>query len=37
MEDGEIVEQGESKAFFENPQEERTKAFLKSIRSQHDA
>ena len=37
MEDGEIVEQGESKAFFANPREERTKAFLNSIRSQHDA
>ena len=37
MEDGEIVEQGASKAFFENPREERTKAFLHNIRSQHDA
>ena len=37
MEGGEIVEQGPSKAFFENPREERTRAFLRSIRSQHDA
>ena len=29
MEDGLIVEQGESKEFFNNPKEERTRAFLK--------
>ena len=37
MEDGEIVEEGPSKAFFADPREERTKAFLSSIRAQHDA
>lgn len=31
MENGQIVEQGPSKEFFENPKEERTKAFLRTI------
>ena len=31
LEDGHIVESGPSKEFFENPREERTKAFLRSI------
>ena len=31
MEDGVIVESGESKAFFERPTQERTKAFLRTI------
>ena len=31
MEDGTIVESGDSKTFFTHPQEERTKAFLKMI------
>ena len=37
MEDGEVVEEGPSKAFFESPREERTKEFLSSMRAQHDA
>lgn len=37
MENGVILEQGTSKEFFENPKMERTKEFLKNIRSQHDA
>ncbi|MBQ0000203.1 MAG: amino acid ABC transporter ATP-binding protein [Clostridiales bacterium] len=35
MEDGEILENAPSKEFFENPKEERTKAFIKSIAEQH--
>ena len=31
MEDGVIVEQGDARSFFENPREERTRAFLRSI------
>ena len=31
MEDGQIVESGESRVFFENPKEERSRAFLRSI------
>lgn len=31
MADGVIVEQGEPQSFFNNPQEERTKAFLKNM------
>ena len=31
MEDGAVVEAAESKAFFENPKEERTRAFLRTI------
>ena len=31
MEDGAIVEQGEARSFFENPREERTRAFLRTI------
>ena len=31
MEDGQIVEAGEARAFFENPREERSRAFLRSI------
>ena len=37
MEDGEVVEEGPSKAFFESPCEERTKEFLSSMRAQHEA
>ena len=37
MEDGEVVEEGPSKAFFESPREERTKEFLSSMRAQHEA
>lgn len=36
MEDGKILEASESKEFFENPKQERTKAFLSKILSQHD-
>lgn len=36
MEDGVIVEQGSSKDFFENPKEERTKAFLRTIQGDMD-
>ena len=31
MEDGRIVEQNGAKAFFENPQQERTRAFLRTV------
>ena len=31
MEDGLVVESGEAKAFFENPKEERTRSFLRTI------
>ena len=31
MEDGRIVEQNDAKAFFENPQQERTRAFLRTV------
>ena len=33
MEEGGIVEEGESEAFFSSPREERTREFLKSIMS----
>lgn len=36
MEDGVIVEQGSSKEFFEDPKEERTKAFLRTIQGDMD-
>ena len=36
MEEGRIVESGSSREFFENPKQERTKAFLNKIRTQHD-
>ena len=36
MEDGKIVEQGESKAFFDHPQNERTRAFLRRV-IEHDS
>ena len=36
MDDGVIVEQGSSKEFFENPKEERTKAFLRTIQGDMD-
>ena len=36
MEGGNIVEQGPSKEFFENPKEERTRAFINFILSQGD-
>lgn len=35
MEDGVIRESASSKEFFENPKEERTKAFIRSISEQH--
>jgi cystine transport system ATP-binding protein/L-cystine transport system ATP-binding protein len=37
MENGSIVEQGPSKDFFANPREQRTREFLRNIRTQHDA
>ena len=37
MENGSIVEQGPSKEFFASPREQRTREFLKNIRTQHDA
>ena len=37
MENGSIVEQGPSKEFFADPKEQRTREFLKNIRTQHDA
>ena len=37
MENGNIVEQAPSKEFFANPREQRTREFLKNIRTQHDA
>lgn len=37
MENGSIVEQGPSKEFFADPKEQRTREFLKNIRSQHEA
>ena len=37
MENGSIVEQGPSKEFFARPREQRTREFLKNIRTQHDA
>ena len=37
MENGNIVEQGPSREFFANPREQRTREFLKNIRTQHDA
>ena len=37
MENGSIVEQGPSKEVFANPKEQRTREFLKNIRTQHDA
>lgn len=37
MDDGKVLEAAESKEFFENPKEDRTKEFLKNITSQHDA
>lgn len=35
MEDGVVLESSSSKEFFENPKEERTRAFIKSISEQH--
>ena len=37
MENGSIVEQGPSKEFFASPREQRTREFLKNMRTQHDA
>ena len=37
MENGSIVEQGPSKEFFASPREQRTREFLKNIRTQYDA
>jgi cystine transport system ATP-binding protein/L-cystine transport system ATP-binding protein len=37
MENGIIVEQGPSGELFANPREQRTRDFLKNIRTQHDA
>ena len=36
MEEGKIIEQGPSKEFFENPKEERTRAFINFILGQHE-
>ncbi|MDO4356391.1 MAG: amino acid ABC transporter ATP-binding protein [Clostridia bacterium] len=35
MEEGRVVESGESKAFFAHPREERTRAFLRTIGGEH--
>lgn len=35
MEDGVVLEHGSSKEFFQNPKEERTRAFIRSISEQH--
>ena len=35
MEDGKIIESNTTKEFFENPKEERTKEFLKTITQTH--
>lgn len=37
MDGGKVLEMSDSKTFFDNPKEERTKEFLKTITSQHDA
>lgn len=37
MSEGTVVECGETKEFFANPKEERSKEFIKNIASQHDA
>ena len=37
MEDGVVVEGGPSKQFFENPKEERTRAFIRNIAGETDA
>ena len=36
MEEGRIIESGSSGEFFENPRQERTRAFLSRINSQHE-
>ena len=36
MENGEIVEEGASKAFFANPAQERTRAFLRNVMEARD-
>ncbi len=36
MEDGYVVESGDSREFFENPKEDRTKEFLQKINTQHE-
>lgn len=36
MDEGNIIESGNSKEFFENPKQERTKAFLNLIETQHE-
>jgi ABC-type phosphate transport system ATPase subunit len=33
MENGQVIETSDSKSFFENPKEERTKLFIQSIQS----
>ena len=37
MEDGRVVESGDSKAFFAHPREERTRAFLRTINGGENA
>lgn len=37
MDEGKVLEANDTKAFFENPRNERTKEFLKNMASQHDA
>jgi len=37
MDDGKILETADSKEFFANPREDRTREFLRNINSQHDA
>ena len=31
MEGGKVIEEGPSKEFFENPKEERTRAFIRTV------
>lgn len=37
MENGTVVEEGPSRAFFENPREERTKAFIRTLSAKDEA
>ncbi|MDO5122401.1 MAG: glutamine ABC transporter ATP-binding protein GlnQ, partial [Erysipelotrichaceae bacterium] len=36
MENGKVIESADSKSFFENPKEERTRSFIQSIMSARD-
>jgi len=37
LDNGRVLEMGDTKTFFENPKEERSKEFIRNIASQHDA